>query len=130
VCAHAVRVSLMSVSGVEAVQVNLDKGLAAVKLKPGNTVTLKQLQAAITRNGFTMKESSIVAAGKVVQATGGAKFQITGSNDVLSLAPESPSVTASPAASSATFLLEGIVPETAKGKVPDSVRYRLLKEQK
>jgi copper chaperone CopZ len=50
-----VRVSLKSVSGVDSVDVSLAKGLAAVKMKPGNTTTLAQLQHAITKNGFTMK---------------------------------------------------------------------------
>jgi copper chaperone CopZ len=130
VCAHAVRVSLMSVSGVDSVEVSLEKGLAAVKLKSGNTVTLKQLQGAITKNGFTMKESHIVAAGKMALAADGAKFQISGSNDVLSVVPESPSVAPPSAESSAMFLLDGIVLEAAKGKVPDSVRYRSVKEEK
>src|SRR5947208_9159382 len=40
---HAVRVSLKSVSGVDTVNVSLEKGLASVKMKPDNTVTLKQL---------------------------------------------------------------------------------------
>jgi copper chaperone CopZ len=43
VCAHAVRVSLKAVSGVEWVEVSLERGLATVKMKPGNTTTLKQL---------------------------------------------------------------------------------------
>jgi hypothetical protein len=120
----------MSVSGVEAVEVSLEKGRAAVKLKPGNTVTLKQLQTAITKNGFTMKESHIVATGKVMQAEGGAKFQISGSNDVVSLVPESPGDAAPVPGSSATFLIDGTVPEAAKNKVPDMVRYRSLKEEK
>jgi len=125
-----VRVSLMSVSGVETVEVSLEKGLAAVKLKPGNTVTLKQLQAAITKNGFTMKESRIVAAGKLVEAAGGSRFQISGSNEVVGLVPESAGAATPAAGSSATFLLEGTVPEAAKGKVPDSLRYRSIKQEK
>ena len=31
-----------------------------MKLKPGNSVTLKQLHDAIAKNGFTMKRSHIV----------------------------------------------------------------------
>jgi len=116
----------MSVSGVESVQVSLEKGLATVKFKPGNSVTLKQLQGAITKNGFTMKESKIVAAGKLLQGGGNTKFQITGSNDVLPLVPESSAAAAPPAAGSATFVVEGTIPESAKGKTPDTIRYRTL----
>jgi len=116
----------MSVNGIESVKVSLEKGLATVKFKPGNSVTLKQLQGAITKNGFTMKESKIVAAGKLLQEGGGTKFQISGSNDVLSLAVEGTGSTAPSASSSATFLVEGTIPESAKGKTPDTIRYRSL----
>ena len=123
------RVSVMSVNGVASVEVSLDKGLATVKLKPGNTATLKQLQEAITKNGFTMKQSRITAAGKLVE-DGSKKFQISGSNDVVNLVPEPGSVSAPSAKGGATFILEGTVPEAAKGKTPDTVRYRSLSEEK
>jgi len=114
----------MSVSGVESVQVSLEKGLATVKFKPGNSATLKQLQSAITKNGFTMKESKIVAAGKLLQEGGNTKFQISGSNDILSLVAEVSA--APPAAGSATCVVDGTIPESAKGKTPDTIRYRSL----
>jgi hypothetical protein len=120
----------MAVNGVESVNVSLEKGLAAVKLKPGNTVTLKQLQAAITRNGFTMKESHIVAGGKLVGAGGNTKFQISGSNEELVLTPESPGTALPAVGATAALRLEGIVPEAAKNKVPDSVRYQSVTEEK
>jgi hypothetical protein len=123
-------VSLISVNGVASVEVSLDKGLATVKLRPGNTVSLKQLHDAIAKNGFTTKQSRITAAGKVTQAAGGAKFQISGSNDLLTLVPESPAVPAPFSSGSATFLLEGTISESPKDKIPDSVRYRSLTEEK
>ena len=124
------RVSLMSVSGVASVDVSLEKGLATVKLKQGNSVTLKQLQEAITKNGFTMKESKLVAVGKVIQNGTSAKLQISGSNDVLALIPESAAVPASTMSPSATVVVEGSIPEAAKGRVPDSIRYRSLTVEK
>ena len=119
----------MAVNGVESVSVSLEKGLAAVKLKPANTVTLKQLQAAIAKNGFTMKDSRMVAAGKVLREAGSLKFQITGSNEVLNLIAESLSATP-PATNNATLLLDGTVLEATRNRSPDSVRYRLLTEEK
>jgi copper chaperone CopZ len=124
-----VRVSLESVNGVSSVDVSLDKGLATVKLKPGNSVTLKQLQDAITRNGFTMKHSHIIAAGNVIQAGGTTKFRISGSNETLNLSPESPG-TPAPSSNNATTIVDGTIPEAAKGKSPESIRYRSLREEK
>jgi len=123
-------VSLLSVSGVATVDVSLEKGLAVVKLTPGNSVTFKQLQAAITKNGFTMKESRIVAAGKLVSADGNRKLQISGSNEVVSLVPES-STAATPALSTAnSVVVEGKVAEVAKGKTPDTIRYHAINVEK
>jgi hypothetical protein len=123
-----VRVSLMSVNGVASVEVSLEKGLAAVKLKPGNSVTLQQIQNAITKNGFTMKQSHLIAAGKVIQAGSGAKFQISGSNETLALVPESSGVSA-PSATVATAIVDGTIPEAVKGKSPESIRYHSLGEE-
>jgi len=120
----------MAVNGVESVNVSLEKGLASVKLKLGNTVTLKQLQAAIMKNGFAMKESHLVAAGSVVQETDGAKFQISGSNEVLALKAESSREVLSRPKGAALAIVDGTVPEAPKNRVPDTIRYRSLTEQK
>jgi len=120
----------MSVAGVESVQVSLEKGLATVKLKSGNSVTLKQLQTAITKNGFTMKDSTIVAAGKVVSMDGHTKFQISGSNEIVSLVPDAPAVTESSLPGANTVVVEGKVPEAAKGKTPDAIRYHAINTEK
>ena len=73
-CAHAVRVSLKSVAGVETVNVSLEKGLASVTLKPGNSASMKQLNDAIAKNGFTMKQSEATIDGQVVQDGGKLKL--------------------------------------------------------
>ncbi len=120
----------MSVSGVASVEVSLDKGLANVKLKPANNVTLKQLQEAITKNGFTMKQSHIIAAGKLVEDAGVTKLKISGSNEILNLVPESSNAASPPAKSSAALIVEGTIAESAKGKIADIIRYRSLTEEK
>ena len=124
------RVSLLSVNGVATVDVSLEKGLATVKLKPSNSVTLKQLQTAISKNGFTMKESKVVAAGKLVAADGNTKLQISGSSEVVMLAPESPAIAAPAALPSNGVIVEGTVPEPAKGKAPETIRYRSITVEK
>ena len=60
------RVALKSMNGVDTVDVSLNKGLATVNLKPGNAVTVEQLQHAITKNGFTPRQSDVVATGTLV----------------------------------------------------------------
>jgi hypothetical protein len=124
-----VRVSLKSVPGVDSVDVSLAKGLAAVKMKPGNTATLKQLQNAITKNGFTMKDSTATVTGTILVANGKSQLQISGSNELLTLVPESQASGDATSLSGKSVLVEGVIPEAAKGKMPDSIRYRSLKEE-
>ena len=122
------RVSLKSLSGVDSVDVSLEGGLASVKMKPGNTVTLKQLNEAITKNGFTMKQSTATIAGRVVVTNGKTMLQESGSNEMLELVPDSPATPAASALNGKSVLVEATIPEAGKGKSPYSVRYRLVKE--
>ena len=117
------RVSLLSVGGVATVDVSLEKGLASVKLKPGNSVTLKQLQTAIAKNGFTMKESRVVAVGKLISGDGTTKLQISSSNEVVTLLPDSSTIAVPTQPASTVVVVDGRVPEPVKGKSPDTIRY-------
>jgi hypothetical protein len=125
-----VRVSLKSVAGVDAVDVSLEKGLAVIKLKPGNTATLKQLQQAITRNGFTMKQSNATIAGQVFIENGKAQLKVSGSNDVLNLVPENQAAPDVNAMNGKSIVVQGVILEPAKNKLPDSIRYRSVVEEK
>jgi copper chaperone CopZ len=128
VCAHAVRVSLKAVPGVESVDVSLEKGLAVVKMKPGNSATFKQLNEAISKNGFTMKDSVATVAGTVLEANGKPALRVSGSNDVLTLIPDG----LAPHAVAETgkyVVVTGVVPEAGKGKTLDLIRYRAITEE-
>lgn len=124
------RVSLKSVSGVDSVDVSLEKGLAVVKMKRGNTATLRQLNEAITKNGFTMKDSTATVAGTIVITDGKATLRVSGSNDLLQLVPQSVSVPNAASMAGKTVVVEGTIPEGAKGRTPDSIRYQSTKEEK
>jgi len=67
-CAYAVRGALKKFSGVESVEVSLNKGLATVKLKPGNSVQPQEFWEAVRKNGFTPKETRVVVRGEVINA--------------------------------------------------------------
>jgi copper chaperone CopZ len=123
-----VSVSLKSVSGVDSVDVSLAKGLAAVKMKPGNTATLKQLQTAITKNGFTMKNSTISAVGTVVVDSGRVQLKVSGSNETLDLIPDGQATPIASSLNEKSVLVDGVVPETAKGTA-FAIHYRSIREQ-
>jgi copper chaperone CopZ len=90
ICAHAVSVDLKRVSGVEAVDVSLNKGTATVKLKPGNTVAPGDFWEAIRKDGFTPKETRVVVQGVVE----GGKFKVTRTSQSYDLAadPQAPRI--------------------------------------
>ena len=73
-CAFSVRGAFKKLSGVESVDVSLNKGLATVKLKPGNALTVEQFWETVRQNGFTPKETRVVVRGDVLQS--GAKLQL------------------------------------------------------
>ena len=121
------RVSVKSVAGVESVDVSLAKGLASVKMKPGNTVTLKELQSAITKNGFTMKDSTLTVEGTVVVEAGKVQLKVSGSNEMLDLVPRG-QVAPAAALNGKSVTVTGVVPETAKGK-SFSIHYQSITEK-
>jgi hypothetical protein len=125
-----VRVSLKSVSGVDSVDVSLQKGLAVVRMKPGNVTTLKQLNEAITKNGFTMKESTATVVGTVTSMGDKETLHVSGSNDVLQLLPQHGTTSTVTSLAGKTVVVEGTIPEGAKGKTADTIRYRSMTEEK
>lgn len=122
------RVSLKAVPGVESVDVSLEKGLAVVKMKPGSPVTFKQLNDAISKNSFTMKDSVATIAGTVSETNGKVVLRVSGSNDVLTLIPEGSAQTVA-SETGKSVVVTGIVPEAGKGKTPDVIRYRSITEE-
>jgi copper chaperone CopZ len=125
-----VRVSLKAVTGVDNVNVSLEKGLATVTLKPGNATTLKQLQDAIAKNGFTMKQSEATVIGRLLSSGGKLQLRISGSNDVLQLVPSAEGGVDPASMTGKTVKVTGEIPEAAKGKLPDTLRYKSIEEQK
>jgi copper chaperone CopZ len=77
-CAHVVDVALKKVAGVESVEVSLNKGLATVKLKPGNTVSLPQLWEVIHKNGYTPKSTAVSVRGELANVSGQIRLKVSG----------------------------------------------------
>jgi copper chaperone CopZ len=86
-CAYAVRGALKKFPGVESVEVSLNKGLATVKLKPGNTVRPQDFWETVRKNGFTPKETRVLVRGEVTSADR-PQLRVTGTDLVLDLKAE------------------------------------------
>jgi copper chaperone CopZ len=87
-CAHVVDVALKKVAGVESVEVSLNKGLATVRLKPGNAVSVSQLWQLLHEKGYTPKVTMVSVRGEVADTQGRLQFKVTGTSDVLGLAAD------------------------------------------
>lgn len=85
-CAYAVRGALQKVNGVESVDVSLNKGLATVKLKPGNTVHPQEFWEAVHKNGFTPKATRVLVRGSI---GGENQLKVTGTDQIFELKADS-----------------------------------------
>lgn len=119
ICAHAVSVDLKRFSGVESVDVSLNKGIASVKLAPGNAVVPEDMWQVIRKDGFTPKETHVVVRGVV----DGTRMKVVGTNHVYDLAtdPQNPRMLDEVQRQSGKAItLEGrlVPPKDNKGRVP------------
>jgi copper chaperone CopZ len=87
-CAHVVYVALKKVPGVDTVEVSLNKGLATVKLKPGNTVTVSQLWKLIHDQGYTPKATTVLVRGELSSDQAKLQLELIGTNAILPLAAD------------------------------------------
>jgi hypothetical protein len=93
-CAHIVDVALKKMPGVETVDVSLNKGLATVKLKPGNTLSVPQFWELLHQKGYTPKTTAVSVRGELAGGPGRLQLKISGTKDVLNLAPDPKSAAA------------------------------------
>ncbi len=120
-CAHVVNVALKKVAGVESVEVSLNKGLATVKLKPGNPVSVSQLWEVIHQNGYTPKTTTVSLRGAVENADGRLQVRISGTKDTLALASDAKNPTALTEASKKTgqtVIVQGVMTPAKDLKSP------------
>ncbi len=104
-CAYAVRVALMKFPGVESADVSLNKGLATVKLKPGNSIRPSEFWEAIRKNGNTPKATHVMVRGEV--EAGGTQLKVSGSNEVFPLQAAPPLQQQLNAAAGKTVTIDG-----------------------
>jgi copper chaperone CopZ len=118
-----VRVALKNISGVQKVDVSLEKGEAVAVLAPGNTVRYEQLLEAIAKNGFIVKGAKVTAIGRVTVLNHTPQLNISGSGDHFRLEPASRQIASVAQMSDKNVNVIGTVPEAAKGKLPEVLRY-------
>jgi len=80
-----VSVALKKVEGVESVQVSLNRGLAEVRLKPGNRIDPEGLRKIVRDAGFTPKGAEVSVRGKVIEQNGNYALEVSSTGEVYAL---------------------------------------------
>ncbi|HEX6509560.1 MAG TPA: heavy metal-associated domain-containing protein [Chloroflexota bacterium] len=126
-CAHAIHVSMKGIQGVNTVDVDLNTGLVTIKLASGNNAAMRQFNQAVEKNGFTHKDAIVTARGKLTGTASAPFFEVAGTQDRFALTPASAPANVS-ALLGKTVTITGVLPQVAKGKVPDTLRYNSIAE--
>lgn len=126
-CAHAIHVSMKGISGVNTVEVDLNTGAVQMNLAPGNTAAMHQFNEAVEKNGFTHKDASIVARGKISGTAAAPILEVTGTSDHYALVPAA-QPTDFTAFLGKTVEVQGTLPQSAKGEISGSLRYKTITE--
>ena len=128
-CAHAVHVSVKGIKGVDTVDVDLNTGLVAIKFGSGNTAGMRQIEEAIEKNGFTHKDATVTARGRITGTANALFLEVAGTSDRYALSPAAQSADVA-ALIGKTVDVQGLLPQAAKGKIPDAMRYKSIMEVK
>jgi cation transport ATPase len=128
-CAHAIHVSMKGIQGVNTVDVDLNTGLVSIKLAPGNNAAMRQFNEAVEKNGFTHKDANVIVRGQLSGSAQAPFLDVTGTKDRYALTPLAAGTEISGLLGK-TVLIEGVLPQSGKGKVSDTLRYKSVTEAK
>ena len=124
-CAFAIRLSMKNIRGVNGVDVDLNKGLVAIKLTAGSPAELRQFNEAVEKNGFAHQDAEVLVEGILTGSPEAPLLQVTGTNDRYALVPFSQGV-AIAALLGKSVIVQGVLPQSARGKVPIILRYKTI----
>jgi copper chaperone CopZ len=128
-CAHAIHVSMKGIQGVSTVDVDLNTGLVSIKLTPGNNAAMRQFNEAVEKNGFTHKDANVVVRGQLSGSRQTLFLDVTGTKDRYALTPLAAGMDISGLLGK-TVVVDGVLPQSGKGKVSDTLRYKSVAEAK
>lgn len=126
-CAHAIHVSMKGIQGVNEVDVDLNTGLVAIKLTPGNNASMKQFNQAVEKNGFTHKDAEIIVRGKLAGTASAPVLEISGTQDRFALSPMAANLDMATLLGK-TVTVSGVLPQAPKGTVSGTLRYKTITE--
>jgi copper chaperone CopZ len=128
-CAHAIHVSMKGIQGVDTVDVDLNTGLVSIKLTPGNSAAMRQFNEAVEKNGFTHKDANVIVRGQLSGSAQSPFLDVSGTKDRYALTPLTAGTDISGLVGK-MVLIDGVLPQSVKGKVSDTLRYKSVTEAK
>jgi len=69
-CSYGLEKKLNEIKGVDEVSIYIDKGIASIKGNKGESIDVDQLDPVVKDAGFTTREISVVAVGKITMSEG------------------------------------------------------------
>lgn len=126
-CAHAIHVSMKGIQGVSSVEVDLNTGLVTIKLAGGNSAAMRQFNEAVEKNGFTHKDATVVVRGMLSGTAQAPVLEVSGTKDRYGLVPLGAGTDVSKLLGK-TVVVEAVLPQSGKGKVGETLRYKSVVE--
>jgi hypothetical protein len=120
---------MKGIPGVNTIDVNLNTGLVSIKLSPGNSAAMRQFNEAVEKNGFTHKDAQVIVRGQLSGSTSAPFLDVAGTKDRYALTPFAAATELSSLLGK-TVVVDGVLPQSAKGKLSDSLRYKTIAEAK
>jgi copper chaperone CopZ len=123
-----VSVAVQKLDGVESVEVSLERAVADIRLKPGNTVSIDKLREIVTTNGFAPRESVVTAVGRLIDRGGTPAIELSPSTtlvlaaDPANAAPFTELAGRSRSATPGAVEVIAVVKENARASDPAIVR--------
>ncbi|MGH7477006.1 MAG: heavy-metal-associated domain-containing protein [Longimicrobiales bacterium] len=114
-CAHAVRVAVQKLPGVDTVAVSLNEGVASVRFAAEHRISIEQVREIIRSNGFTPKEAVVRIAGSVSERDGQAALRLPGRKEPYLLYRAAGAAPPVLPPLGARVVIAGRVPETPRG---------------
>lgn len=112
------RVAVKKLGGIDSLDVSLNRGMAFVRFKPDNRITVEQLREAVRANGFTPKSAEVRIQGRVIEADGKLALALPPEDEVYPLVDHEEASGASQrlraAALGQVVVIDGTVPETTR----------------
>ena len=91
-CAYGLEKRLRKVENVAKLEIQVNEGRAVIKPEPGTSLDLAELEQAVRDGGFTPRELSLTARGRLTELDGAPALEL--SNGILLLLAEDAQTTA------------------------------------